>query len=451
MLPLESSELAKAIKSGEIRISVYGMGLVGSAIAAVWLRFGATVIAVDVDEEVVERVSKGIGPRLEPLVSQAFKKAIKEGRLKATTNGSEAARESKIKFVAVPVGLKKDYTADLAHLKSVLKLIADNLSEGDAVIVKPTLPIGTSRRLAIPILESSGLKADEEFFYVYSPERVSAGRAVKDIEEHYPIIVSGAGPRSLEFGANLYRLVAKAGVIKMSSMEAAEAEKIFEGVYRDVNIALANELAIISSKLGLDFEEIRSAANSQPYSNIHKPGLGVGGACIPVYPWFLINDSLRFGIIPKLILTAREINLGMPEYFARLIASEFEDINGKVVTVLGLAYRGNVADKRFSPTYDLVAKLIRFGKPEIRVHDPYFDRDDFLNKLGVTVTSDLKLALLNADIIVVATDHNEYKGLDSETIISHAGKRPVIIDARGVLDHRKLKGLKVISFTRRRS
>lgn len=442
-------ELARSIRSGDTKISVYGMGLVGSAIAAVWLRFGASVIAVDTNESVVERVSRGLGPRREPVIGRVFKRAVKEGRLRATTDGGEASRESRVKFVAVPVGLRGGSDADLTPLKHALRVIANNMNEGDVIIVKPTVPVGTSRRIAIPILESSGFRVEEGFLYVYSPERISAGTAVEDIEKNYPIIVSGAGPKSLKLGSTLYKLVAKAGVVEMSSLEAAEAEKIFEGVYRDVNIALANELAIISEGMKLDFEEVRRAANSQPYCNIHKPGLGVGGACIPVYPWFLVHNSLQLGFVPELTLTARRLNLSMPSYFAKLVDKEAGGVSGKTITILGLAYRGNVADKRYSPTYDLVFNLIRMGATDIRVHDPYFDGDELLERLGVLVTKDLSEALSNADVVVVATDHDEYKKLDSNLILSSSGKTPMIVDTRRVLDKRRLKGLRVVGLAMR--
>ena len=423
-------------------MAVYGLGLVGSAITTVWLRFGAHVIGVDKDPDVVERANRGLGPKGEPLISETYMKGLKDGRFKATMDGDRASREAKIKFVAVPVPWSGGGPG-ISMLTSVIGTIASNMSKDDVVIVKPTVPIGTSRRVVIPLLSSSGLIPDEGFLYIYSPERISAGQAVSDIEEHYPAIVSGIGSRSLDFARSLYGLVAKAGVIGMKSLEAAEAEKIYEGVYRDVNIALANELAMIADGLGLDFEEIRTAANSQPYSHIHRPGPGVGGACIPVYPRFLIGNALEAGVIPELILTARRINDGMSEYFVSLAEGLAGGLVGKRVAVLGLAFRGDVADKRLSPTYDLATELVKRGASVI-VHDPYFADDELLSRISVTVTSSLSEALRGADLVIVATDHSEYASLSDEILISASGGRPLILDSRRVLNPEMFKELKLV-------
>ncbi len=442
LLPIREEELRGLLRSGTLKVVVYGLGLVGSAITAAWLRFGAHVVGVDKNPSVVERANKGLGPMGEPLISEAYLKGLEEGRFEATTEGDGESREAKIKFVAVPVSWSSR-GLEISMLMSVIRTIASNISEDDVVIVKPTIPIGTSRKVVVPLLSSSGLLPDDDFLYIYSPERISAGRAVSDIEEHYPAIVSGVGPKSLDFARSLYGLIAKAGVICMKSLEAAEAEKIYEGIYRDVNIALANELAIIADGLGLDFEEIRTAANSQPYSHIHKPGLGVGGACIPIYPWFLVKNALEVGVIPELVLTARRMNDNMPGYFASMAERYMGGLMGKRVAVLGLAFRGDVADKRLSPTYDLVAELLKRGA-SVTVHDPYFDDDELLSRISVRVTRSLTEALRGADLIIVATDHSEYTSLSDRILISASGGRPLVLDSRRILNPAMFKDLKLV-------
>jgi nucleotide sugar dehydrogenase len=438
--------ISRELRTGGIRIVIYGLGLVGSAIAAVWLRFGAHVIGVDRDPEVVRRASMGIGPPGEPLVSEAFGAGLSEGRFSAVTDERQAGAPPgpKVRFLAVPVTWSSGRVV-LDYLEDAMRAAMLYASDGDAIVVKSTVPIGTTRRLASAAAGSVGRRPDVDVLVAYSPERISAGRAVLDIEEHYPAIVSGIGPRSAKFARDLYSLVAKAGVMALSSLEAAEAEKIFEGVYRDVNIALANELARVADSYGLDFEEIRRAANSQPYSHIHAPGLGVGGACIPIYPWFLYENAVHAGVVPELTLTARRINLSMPEFFASFLERELGGLKDRRVAVLGLAFRGDVADSRLSPTYDLVLGLLRRGAAPI-VHDPLIGRDETLERLHVRLTNDLKEALSGADAVVVATDHSAYRGLTGDELRAMSGGNPLVLDTRRVLRPELLGGIRLRQF-----
>ncbi len=444
---LDPGELAKGLRAGEIKIVVYGLGLVGSALAAVWLRFGAHVVGVDKDPRAVERARAGKGPTGEPLVSEAFSAGLSDGRFRAASEEEGVDGRPAVRFLAVPVTWS-DGRVVLNYLEEAMRSAFERAGRGDAIVVKPTVPVGTTRRLAAEAAARRGLRLDEDVLVVYSPERIAAGRAVLDIEEHYPAIVSGIGPRSAKFAVDLYGLVARAGVIRMSSIEAAEAEKVFEGIYRDVNIALANELAKVADAYGLDFEEIKRAANSQPYSHLHNPGLGVGGTCIPVYPWFLVRNALEKGLVPELVMTARRINLSMPEFFASMADAEVQGLRGKRVAVLGLAFRGDVADSRMSPTYDLVVGLLRRGA-EVVVHDPLIEEDEVLRSMSVGLTNDLAAALKGADVVVVATDHSAYRDLDGETIRSLAGGSPLVIDTRRVLRPELMRGIRLRQFAGR--
>ncbi len=439
--------LSRELRSGGVEVVVYGLGLVGSTIAAVWLRFGARVLGVDRDPEVVRRASQGRGPAGEPLISEAFSRGISDGRFRVSSE-EDGARVPRIRFLAVPVTWS-DGRVVLGYLEEAMGEAMEKSKEGDAIIVKPTVPIGTTRRLAEGAAARRGLRPDVDVLISYSPERIAAGRAVLDVEEHYPAVVSGIGPRSLRFARDLYGLVARAGVIAMSSMEAAEAEKIFEGVYRDVNIALANELAKVADAYGLDFEEIRAAANSQPYSHIHSPGAGVGGTCIPIYPWFLAENAMRAGVLPELTLTARRINLSMPSYIASMAEREAGALKGKRVAVLGLAFRGDVPDSRLSPTYDLVADLLKRGA-RVVVHDPLIAKDELLEAMSVELTGDLGRALGGADVVIVATDHSYYRGLSGEEIRRLSGGSPLVLDARRVLRSDAMKGVRLRQFAGKR-
>ena len=225
----------------------------------------------------------------------------------------------------------------------------------------------------------------------------------------------------------------------MSNIKAAEAEKLFEGVYRDVNIALANELAIFSEHLGINFWEVRYAANSQPFCHIHKPGIGVGGACIPVYPQFILKTAKSLHVDCKLTRSGRVLNNSMPKYCVRQALKLLKSKSSKnlTITLLGLAFRGGVSDTRLSPTYDVVKELQKLKVKEIRIHDPLVKKDDLFSKYSnMFLINDLDLAIKGADLIIIIADHDEYKKLNNTNI----GKS-VLYDGRGIIMADNLQGV----------
>lgn len=419
------------------RVAVYGMGYVGKAVAAVMLRAGFEVVGVDVSQEKVEELNRGSVKFVEAEVREAIAKGLREGKFKATVEGVEASRECGVKIITVPVYFGRDFQPDFSSFKAAVEAAGEGSREGDLVVVESSVPPGTTLELVKPALEeASGLNVEEQLLLAYSPERVYVGRAVKDIEERYPKVVAGVGPRSTEAAVALYSKVAKRGVLVLSSPTAAELEKLAEGVYRDVNIALANELAKLAAKLGVDYLEVREAANSQPYCHLHMPGVGVGGYCIPVYPRFIAYAAAKLGVELPLVELARRVNLSMPGYTADLV----DAVAGKLgvaepkVAILGLAFRGGVDDTRLSPTYDLLDTLLKKGYEDIVVHDPYVERDAQLETLGIRLERDLEAALRGRDIVVVATDHPEYAELDLDRLKDAAGRERVgVVDGRLVI------------------
>ncbi len=419
------------MRCDELVVSVHGLGYVGLAVAAVWLRAGARVIGVDVDSSRIRLLSEGRIKYPEREVVEA----LRSPRFEATSDGVGAARRSNVHVITVPVKLSEG-RPDFGPLVAAARDVAMGLKRGDAVIVESSVPPGTTRRVVLPILEESGLEPDKDFYLAYSPERIMVGRAVKDIEENYPKVVSGIGSASAEFASSLYGCVARRGVLRLSTVEAAEFEKLAEGVYRDVNIALVNELVRLANALGVNFNEVIDAANSQPYSHLHRPGPGVGGNCIPVYPHFLLHAASGLGITMDLLSLARRINDSQPRFIARSIIAALirHGINpaSSRVALLGLAFRGGIDDTRLSPTYGVVDGLLEYGLTgrNIVVHDPYVARDGFLESRNVRLTSVLEDAL-DSDAIVVLTDHPEYR-----MHASHLRRRngsAIVMDTRGVV------------------
>ncbi len=425
------SDLAGRIKSGKAKIAVYGLGHAGSPVAAVWLRFGAHVVGVDKSPSVLESARKGRTHIQEPGVAEAFSKGLKQKHFSIYSDPVKASQDSAIKMICVPVfTIGQSLSADLSPVRQVASAIAKGLKKGDIVVVKASVPPGTTEDVVAPVLEKeSGMKVERDFMLVYSPERIYEGRAIEDIEKNYPAVVSGAGPASLAAGSKLFSLVFKKAVIEMSSIMTAEAEKLLEGVYRDVNIALANELALFCEKIGIDFWEAREASNSQPFCYIHKPGVGVGGACIPVYPQFILHAADVAKAECNITRLGRNVNDSMPAYCARqaLTLAAPEPSQCKVA-VLGLAFRGGVSDTRLSPTYAVISELKKLGVQEIRLHDPAVESDSAL-PTDVMLLRDLTKATKGADLVILATDHTEYRRLSKKEL----GDVPVY-DGRGILD-----------------
>ncbi len=443
-----SNKIRGVLRKGKLNVAVYGAGHIGAPIAAVWLRIGANVVVVDKSNEVIQKVTRGLSPVKELGVSEAFKKGLKIGRLKVTLDSILASKLSNFLIVAVPVGLSNS-NADFSNLKEVTAQISKGLKKGDIVSINPSILPGTTEDFVRSILErESGLRTEKDFGLVYSPERISEGSAIKDIEEKYPAIVAGIGPKSLAAGSALYSLISKKGVIKMSSIRAAETEKLFEGVYRDVNIALANELAKICERLGIDYWEVRKAANSQPYSHLHKPGTGVGGACIPVYPHFVMEIASKVKATTDITSLAREINSLMPKYCVQEALSLLnktgkQSANSKVV-VLGLAFRGGVSDTRLSPSYDVIQELLNAGC-SVTVHDPYVSNDSKLPS-SVVLTKKLDEALDGSDLVIIATDHKQYTKINPRKL----GKA-AIYDGRGILNRSRFGKASFFGIGRARS
>ena len=424
--------LNNKILSGELKVTVYGLGHVGSPIAAVWLRAGASVIGVDKSEIVLHNARKGKTHIPEPGVSEAFKMGLEKKKFFVYDDLMKASKDSFVKMICVPV-LAPDGTADLSAVESVATEIGKGLKKNDVVTLNPSVPPGTTEDIVIPILQKqSNLRVEDDFYIIYNPERIYEGRAIQDIEERYPGIISGYGKKSLEIGTKIFSIIYQKGIIPMSSIKSAETEKLFEGVYRDVNIALSNELAIFSERLGINFWEVREAANSQPFCNIHRPGIGVGGACIPVYPQFIIKTAKVLHINCNLTKYSRLLNNSMPKYCVTqaLKLINPKNIKKSTITLLGLAFRGGVSDTRLSPTYEVIKELQDLKVKEIRIHDPLVKKDPFITTYdNIFLFSELSDAIKGADLVMVIADHEEYKKLNFEIL-----KNIPLYDGRGIID-----------------
>lgn len=404
-------------------MAVVGLGKIGLPLAAQFASKGAFVIGCDTDEGVVGAVNDGACPVLgEPGLEDAVSKARQAGLLRATTDTASAVRESDVTVLIVPVGIDGEQRVDYSHLDAAAKAAGAGLQRESLVILETTVPVGATRnRLGRLLSEASGLPPGD-FHLAYSPERVSSGRVFRDLAT-YPKLIGGIDEASARAAAAFYQQVLDAEVMVLPDAETAEFTKLAESVYRDVNIALANELARAAEGLGIDYSKAAAAANSQPYSHLHAPGVGVGGHCIPVYPYFLLETTPS----SPLVRASRDINDAMAEHAVERLATELGGgLEGKTVLVLGLAYRGGVKEATLSSTHLLVASLRRHRARPL-VHDPLFS-DDEIRSYGYEPAS--MPPTQDADAVVLQAAHAEYGGLDFKAL---RGCR-VVLDGRSFLD-----------------
>jgi nucleotide sugar dehydrogenase len=430
-------EAVENLRKSLYRVGVFGFGHVGLTIGVGWGLAGARVVGMTLDKKAIGLVETGVSPFPEEAYLTKYIKMLRSsGLLEVTEDYSYGARESDIKIIAVPVYLSKDKTPDLTPVIRVSEEIGRNLSRGDVIIVETSTPPGATRNVVRPILENhSGLKADEDFALAYSPERISSGTALADYLEKYPKIIGCDSPRSLNLVAKLYSAVVKSGVVTMSSTVAAETEKLFEGVYRDVNIALANELALLCEKMGVAYDEVRAAANSQPFSHLHKPGIGVGGACIPVYPYFIIETGFKHGLQLQITQSARSINEKATELFIDKIARaiRFLKMNPSECSfaLLGLSFRGGTSDTRLSPALR-VLEFIEKIRASFKVCDPLVEK---VEGKDIEILRDWRQAVQGANVIVIASDHKEFYQMEIEEASSLAGRETAILDGKNVISN----------------
>jgi len=428
-----------------MRIAVIGLGKMGLPMAVQYAGRGHTVLGVDRDPAVVAQVNAGTEPFPgERELAERLRSAIASGGLTATTDTTTAVTVSDVIVVLVPLYVNPAGDPDFGPIDQATEAVGRGLRPGALVIYETTLPVGTTRTRCTPSLElASGLRAGSEFTVAFSPERVFSGRVFADLAR-YPKLVGGIDPISTRRATTFYEAVLDFddrpdldrpnGVWPLASAEAAELAKLAETTYRDVNIALANQFAIFSDRIGVDFQQVIEACNSQPFSHLHRPGIAVGGHCIPVYPrLYLWNDPAA-----TVVQTAREVNAAMPAYAVDLLGAQLGDLTGLRVVVLGAAYRGGVREVAYSGVFATVDQLRQRGAVPL-VHDPLFDSAE-LTALGFEPYQFGE----PVDAAIVQADHREYRGLG---VLDLPGAK-AIVDGRAMLDPARWPGVRLVALGR---
>jgi nucleotide sugar dehydrogenase len=356
-------------------VAVVGAGKMGLPLAAQFASHGWSVIAVDVKQSVVDSINAGRSHVAEePGLADAVVEAHQAGRLRATSDAAAAARDSDVVITIVPVMLDDEQRPDYRFMDAAVASIAGGVHQNLTVILETTLPVGDTRtRFASRLESSSGRRADRDFYVAFSPERLSSGSVFRDLGT-YPKLVGGVGRASTDRAAAFYASVLDVEVVAMSSSEAAEFSKLAETTYRDVNIALANEFARYADRVGVDIQEVIAAANSQPYSHVHQPGLGVGGHCIPVYPHFLLSRSPEM----ELVDVSRRVNDGQVGLAIKAIQKALGGLQDVPVLVLGLTYRQGVKELAYSRALPLIERL-SFHGAKVSAYDPILSAEEVAN------------------------------------------------------------------------
>jgi UDP-N-acetyl-D-glucosamine dehydrogenase len=427
--------LEQKLKNKTAVIGIVGLGYVGLPLALAFSKAGFKVLGFDIQQKRVDLVNKGQS-YIADVSSASLSAVIATKHLEATTDQSRA-KEADALCICVPTPLTKTKDPELSYVISESETVSKYLQPGQLVVLESTTYPGTTREVMLPILERSGLKAGKDFYLAFSPERVDPGSKNFNIK-NTPKVVGGIDSKSTKLAELLYSQVANV-VVTVSSPEVAEMTKVFENVFRNVNIALVNELTLLCEKMGISVWEVIDAAATKPFGYMpFYPGPGIGGHCIPLDPYYLANKAREYDFHTRFIELAADINEQMPYY---VVSRIMEALNAKgkslkkaKVLVLGVAYKRDVEDIRESPSLKLI-QLLREKGANVSYNDPYVANI----KVSESTMTSVELTdkrLSKADCVVIATDHTSYDYKDI------AKKASLVFDTRGVT--RKLKNRNII-------
>ena len=434
--------LYEKIKTQEECLSGIGLGYVGMPIAVAFAKKGIKVIGFDLNKEKIELYKKGVDP-----TKEVGDEAIKNSTVEFTADEKQL-QKAKFHIVAVPTPVNTDHTPDLSPVIGASEIVGRNLVKGSIVVYESTVYPGVTEDVCIPILEKeSGLKCGVHFKVGYSPERINPGDKVHRLE-NISKIVSGMDKESLEEIKNVYDLVIEVGTYPVSNIKTAEAIKVVENSQRDINIAFMNELAMVFDRMGIDTNEVVDGMNTKWNALGFRPGL-VGGHCIGVDPYYFTYQAEKLGYHSQIIINGRIVNDGMGEFVADAAVKQMISVGqapkkSKVV-VLGLSFKENCPDTRNSKVADIIKRLNEYGIDPI-VADPWADENDALKEYGVALTSLEEVN--NADCVIIAVAHNEFKDMPLEKIKTlfrncDDGEK-VLIDVKGLytVDELEKSGMK---------
>ncbi len=420
------NNLEKKIAEKKAVVGILGLGYVGLPLAREFASAGIKVLGFDIDQSKVDLLNKGRSI-IKNIPHQVVSKMVKSGHFSATTSMSRMKSADAV-LICVPTPLTENREPDMQYVEKSCRTIAKYLRKGQLVSLESTTYPGTTRELMKPILEASGLKAGRDFYLAYSPEREDPGN--KHFSTHtIPKVVGGLTPTCRRLATQLYAQAIRT-MVPVSSVEAAEATKILENVYRCINIAMVNELKQVFDRMGIDVWEVIRAASTKPFGyHPFYPGPGLGGHCIPIDPFYLTWKARQYGMPTRFIELAGEINTDMPHYVVSRVMEALNErrksLKGSRVLVLGLAYKPDIDDVRESPSLELI-ELLKERGAKVDYNDPYIPRTHKMREYDLKMSSKpLSTAMLKGyDCVLISTNHSEY---DYPWIVRHA---KLVVDSR---------------------
>lgn len=431
-----------------MKITVIGFGYIGSVISAVLSNKGHNVTAIDNNQNSIDELNRGECSVPEPLLKEIISDSVKSGLLKGSVS-YDFVKESDVILVTVGTSLSKEFDADLSALNDVFKNLSVNLTSGQTIMIKSTIPPGVTRNLAKNYLSSI-----EDIYVGFSPERLAEGNALKEFQE-LPIIVGGINDESTEKCADFWTETLGVEVIKVSNCETAELVKLANNQWIDTNIALANELAMLCDSLSfnVDILEVIKGANSlkkgEHYVNFLTPSIGVGGYCLTKDPWFVSTLGDKNNITLKIPRAGRTVNDGMPKYCVNQIIKELDKNKKKLsdikFAILGYSFKTNSGDIRFSPMINFVNDLIVKGFKKISIYDSTINKNDIINK-NISKSQNWQECVKNADVVVYGAAHDDIRAIRIDELSLLINKKAIIFDGRRYFSKIEISEFKQLGF-----
>ncbi|MHA1651739.1 MAG: nucleotide sugar dehydrogenase [Candidatus Helarchaeota archaeon] len=444
IMNLPKEKIPKKLKNGEIKVAVFGLGRIGLPTALLFAEKGVIVYGVDTQKSIVELIKTGNAHIDEPGLTELLKKVLENNNFFITSDSRDAMNKSDVAIICVPTPVKADKVPDYSNIIEVCNMGLQFLKRDDLIIVESTISPGTIENVMIPLIETNtGLKAGKDYGIACCPERANPGQIITNFRST-PRIIGGYTKKSTEITTAMYQYITDAEIIQVSNDRTACAVKLTENIFRDVNIALFNELAILYEKLGLDIIEIIEAASTKWNFQPHYPGAGVGGPCLPANPYYLIQEAIKVGFVPYLIRMAREINDRMPQHIIELTLEALNQAEKSVknakIAILGVTYKPNVHDFQLSPAISIIHILTQL-KAELSIYDPLIRQED-ISQLNFLQESNcmqsLEMAVKDSDCVIIITAHDEFKRIKLENLKRLTANPLIIVDGRNIFNFKEI-------------
>ena len=436
-------EVAESLNSKSLRVCVIGIGRIGLPTALSFAKSGLQTIGVDINENLVEKINSGKFPlKDEPGYDVIFDNVTKNKKFSATTNISDAVPNSNLIVLSLPTTMDENNIPDYSALRNVATKLAELLSANSLVIVESTVEPGFIEDEMVSIIsKSERLEIEKNFFIGVCPENANPGEILHDFT-NLPRLVGGINDNITKIITKIYDFVFSVELVEMPNCKTANAVKLTTNVFRDVNIAFVSELSLMFEKLGIDTNKVLEAAKKKYNFQVHYPGAGVGGPCLPINSYQLLNSAKRAGVKLSMIESGRKINEKMPDHVVKLTSDAFKESNKSLqnsdILILGVSYKPNVKDIQLSPAEKIIKKLQNLGT-NVHVYDPYFSSE---NIFGIKVEDNLDDILPKMDAVIIVTSHDDFKKIKISSFAKM--KNPILIDTRGIIDPSSAKLEKVI-------